>query len=104
MLQPCVNIGYNSPGQCSRRATVAGPSDISDSHSCTESEDEESAVSDDDSDGSIDDIITTMEDGLSLMERYPVLLNEKPPQSSLQGWHVPSLHALHQADSRANTL
>lgn len=58
-------------------------SDSSDDLASTCSDNQSDAgSSDDDSDVSIDEIITTMEDGLSLMERYPVLLNEKPPTST----------------------
>lgn len=66
--------------------TFAGLSDFShdSGESCSESQ-SDAGSSDNDSDVSIDDMIANMEDGLSLMERYPVLLNEKPPTSTAQG-------------------
>lgn len=45
----------------------------------------ETGSSDSESDVSIDDIITDLGGGLSLMEKYPVLLNEAPPGSNARG-------------------
>ena len=45
-------------------------------------DDRETASSDSESGISIDDIITDLGGGLSLMEKYPVLLNNAPPGSS----------------------
>ena len=55
------------------------------SSSGDEDEDRETATSDSESDISIDDIITDLGDGLSLMEKFPVLLNHTPPSSNSQG-------------------
>lgn len=53
-----------------------------DTGSSDEEDDRETGTSDSESDISIDDIITDLGGGLSLMERYPVLLNDAPPGSS----------------------
>lgn len=45
----------------------------------------ETGSSDSESDVSIDDIITDLGGGLSLVEKYPVLLNETPPGSNARG-------------------
>ena len=45
----------------------------------------ETGSSDSESDVSIDDIITDLGGGLSLMEKSPVLLNEAPPGSNARG-------------------
>lgn len=53
-----------------------------DTCSSDEEDDRETASSDSESAVSIDDIITDLGGGLSLMEKYPVLLNDAPPSSS----------------------
>lgn len=50
--------------------------------SSDDEEDRQTDTSGSESDVSIDDIITDLGGGLSLMERYPVLLNDAPPGSS----------------------
>lgn len=50
--------------------------------SSDEEDDRETASSDSESGVSIDDIITDLGGGLSLMEKYPVLFNDVPPSSS----------------------
>ena len=50
-----------------------------------EDSDRESSSSDSMSDISIDDLITDLGGGLSLMEQYPVLYNEVPVVSNARG-------------------
>ena len=50
--------------------------------SSDDEEDRQTETSDSESDVSIDDIITDLGGGLSLMERFPVLLNNAPAASS----------------------
>ncbi len=55
---------------------------------CSSSDEEssrESGSSDSESDISIDDIITDLGGGLSLMEKYPVLLNDTAPVGNARG-------------------
>ena len=60
--------------------------------SSDDEEDRQTETSDSESDVSIDDIITDLGGGLSLMERYPVLLNDAPPGSSNSQGMCPTLH------------
>ena len=53
-----------------------------DTCSSDEEDSRETASSDNESGVSIDDIITNLGGGLSLTEKYPVLLNDAPPSSS----------------------
>ena len=56
--------------------------------------DRESSSSDSMSDISIDDLITDLGGGLSLMEQYPVLYNEVPVSSNTRGaWLCSMRHA-----------
>lgn len=56
-----------------------------------EEDDRETGSSDSESCVSIDDIITDLGGGLSLMEKYPVLLNDAPPSSSNSRGEWPSI-------------
>lgn len=58
-----------------------------------EEDDRETGSSDSESCVSIDDIITDLGGGLSLMEKYPVLLNDAPPSSSNSRGKWPSMSA-----------
>ena len=53
--------------------------------------DRETGSSDSESDISIDDIITDLGGGLSLIEKYPVLLNDTPPGSNARGILISSV-------------
>ena len=67
-------------------SSSVGLADSADGSTSTdEDEDRETASADSESDISIDDVITDLGDGLSLVDRYPVLLNHTPSESNSQG-------------------
>ena len=70
---------------CPSVAELADSSDDNTSSDDDDEEERETGSSDSKSDISIDDIITDLGGGLSLMEKYPVLLNDTPPASSNAG-------------------
>ncbi|KAL3152305.1 hypothetical protein ABBQ32_001376 [Trebouxia sp. C0010 RCD-2024] len=83
MLEQFARVGHQTAVE-SMQEVAQGLEDtlFDETGSSDDEEDRQTDTSGSESDVSIDDIITDLGGGLSLMERYPVLLNDAPPGSS----------------------